>query len=164
MRSCVALLQLAFIFVGCSTYSKIPESQVNNVLDSWHQAAAEAQYDTYFNLMSNDAVFIGTDATENWQLAEFKRFAKPYFDAGKAWSFTMLERNVYSTNGVTYFDELLDTQMGICRGSGIIKEQNGKPVIAHYVLSIAVPNENVTSLTEMKKNWDDSYMKELRTN
>jgi hypothetical protein len=111
--------------------------------------------------MTDDAVFIGTDATENWQVADFKAYSKPYFDKGKAWSFTSLERHVYSQNRVTYFDELLDTQMGICRGSGVMKMQDGKWKIAHYVLSIAVPNENVSSLTEMKKEWDKNYIKQL---
>ena len=113
--------------------------------------------------MSDDAVFIGTQASENWQLQEFKSFARPYFEAGKAWSFAPLERNVYTHNGVVYFDELLETQMGICRGSGVIKTQNNRPVIAHYVLSIAVPNDQVTSLTAMKKEWDQEYIKKLQT-
>ncbi|PRP67899.1 nuclear transport factor 2 family protein [Nonlabens agnitus] len=163
MRSFLFAAFLAFFITGCSSYQTIPETQVNQVIDQWHEAAANAQFETYFDLMSNDAVFIGTDATENWQLEEFKAFAKPFFDKGKAWSFTSLERNIYSVNGVTYFDELLDTQMGVCRGSGVIKKQNGKPVIAHYVLSIAVPNDNVASLTEMKKIWDASYIKELKS-
>jgi hypothetical protein len=112
--------------------------------------------------MSGDGIFIGTDAAENWQNKEFREFAKPYFDKGKAWSFTSLERHVYTLNGVAYFDELLDTQMGICRGSGVMKMQDGKWKIAHYVLSIAVPNDRVSALTEMKKEWDENYIKQLR--
>jgi ketosteroid isomerase-like protein len=148
--------------MSCSSYRAIPESTVNQVIDHWHKAAADADFDTYINLMTTDAVFIGTDATENWQLAEFKRFAKPYFDRGKAWSFTSIERNIYTANGVVYFDELLSTQMGVCRGSGILKKENGSYRIAHYVLSIAVPNENVESLTEMKKEWDTQYIYKLK--
>jgi ketosteroid isomerase-like protein len=34
------------------------------LLDSWHKAAAEAKFDAYFDKMTEDAVFIGTDATE----------------------------------------------------------------------------------------------------
>jgi ketosteroid isomerase-like protein len=148
--------------MSCSNYQAIPEFTVNQVIDQWHKAAANADFDTYINLMTTDAVFIGTDATENWQLAEFKRFAKPYFDRGKAWSFTSIERNIYTANGVVYFDELLSTQMGICRGSGILKKENGSYRIAHYVLSIAVPNENVESLTEMKKEWDAEQIDKLQ--
>ncbi len=131
---------------------------VSNTLDNWHDAASRAQFNDYFDLMTSDAVFIGTDATENWQRKEFEEFSKPYFDRGKAWSFTPIERNIYFINGVSYFDELLDTQMGVCRGSGVLKNINGNWKIAHYVLSIAVPNDNVKALTEMKQEWDEKFI------
>lgn len=155
------LLLTAIIISSCGSQKTIATDQLDRTIDNWHLAAATASYDDYFNLMTSDAVFIGTDATENWQLQEFKAFSKPYFDKGKAWSFTSLERHIYQYNRVIYFDELLDTQMGICRGSGILKKEDGVYKIAHYVLSIAVPNENVASLTELKKLWDDNYKKEL---
>jgi ketosteroid isomerase-like protein len=53
------------------------------LLDSWHKAAAEAKFDAYFDKMTEDAVFIGTDATENWGKPAFQEFAKPYFDKGR---------------------------------------------------------------------------------
>ena len=114
--------------------------------------------------MTNDAVFIGTDATENWQLDEFKAFAKPYFDRGKAWSFSAVERNIYitQTENLAWFDELLNTQMKICRGSGILKKVNGEWKIAHYVLSIAIPNENVSKVVEDKTAFDDALLKKLK--
>ncbi|MBF4983904.1 nuclear transport factor 2 family protein [Nonlabens mediterrranea] len=157
----ILLLLTAILLYSCGSYKGIATDSIEKSINDWHHAAATANYDDYFNLMTNDAVFIGTDATENWQLKEFKIFSKPYFDKGKAWSFTPLERHVYQHNNVVYFDELLDTQMGICRGSGILKKEDGVYKIAHYVLSIAVPNENVASLTELKKQWDDHYKKEL---
>ena len=158
------LLNLSLLF-SCfflSAQSIDHKQSAHKLLDQWHQAAAQANFETYFNLMTTDAVFIGTDATENWQLTEFKAFSKPYFDRGKAWSFTAIERNVYLTDSIIYFDELLDTQMGICRGSGVIKMQDGEWKIAHYVLSIAVPNENVSTLTQLKKDWDQEYIKTLK--
>lgn len=139
---------------------EISKEEINKVLEDWHAAAAQANYEEYFNLMSSDGIFIGTDATENWQNKEFREFAKPYFDKGKAWSFTTLERNIYtSENGKTaWFDELLNTQMGICRGSGILeKTQNGWK-IKHYVLSIAIPNDNVEEITEIKKESDSTLI------
>jgi hypothetical protein len=36
--------------------------------------------------------FIGTDATENWNKMQFQAFAKPFFDRGKVWNFTAVER------------------------------------------------------------------------
>lgn len=140
---------------------------INQSLTEWHQAAAQAKFDTYINLMTKDAVFIGTDATENWQLKDFKVFAKPYFDKGKAWSFTAIERNIYldKDNSTTaWFDELLSTQMGICRSSGVLKKVSGIWKVQHYVLSIAVPNENVKSLTAMKKEWDNRFIETKKGN
>lgn len=157
----IQILLLAILLTSCASQKSVIPDSIDPIIDNWHLAAAQANFENYFNLMTSDAVFIGTDATENWQRTEFETFAKPYFDKGKAWSFTSLERNVYNSNGVIYFDELLDTQMGICRGSGVLKLEDGVYKIAHYVLSIAVPNENVSSLTDLKKQWDEDYKKEL---
>ncbi len=142
------------------------KQKINEVLDSWHLAAANANFDAYFGKMTKDAVFIGTDAMENWQNEEFRTFSKPYFDKGKAWSFTPVQRNIYlnETMSFAWFDELLDTQMKICRGSGVLKKENGQWKIAHYVLSIAVPNENVDELVQIKEKKDDELLLELRKN
>ncbi len=145
---------------GSQTVSK---EEINKVLEDWHAAAAQANFEEYFGLMSGDGIFIGTDATENWQNKEFREFAKPYFDKGKAWSFTTLERNIYtSENGKTaWFDELLNTQMGICRGSGVLEKIQNTWKIKHYVLSIAIPNENVDEITQIKKEFDSTLISKL---
>lgn len=140
------------------------KSEITNTLDQWHKAAADADFDTYFNLMTSDAIFIGTDATENWTLPAFKIFAKPYFDSGKAWGFSSLERTIFiqSKNNFAWFDELLDTQMGICRGSGVLEKTTSGWKIKHYVLSIAIPNENVKEITAIKEAFDLGLMKQLK--
>lgn len=128
--------------------------QADKVIDAWHLAAADADFDQYFSLMTKRGVFVGTDATEHWENNAFKSFSKPYFNAGKAWSFTSLERHIYHNDTTVWFDELLNTQMGICRGSGVLEFEEGQWKIAHYVLSIAVPNDRVSSLLELKKAQD----------
>ncbi|WP_445012634.1 nuclear transport factor 2 family protein [Aquimarina mycalae] len=140
------------------------KEEVNKIMEQWHKAAADASFDQYFNLMTEDAIFIGTDATENWSLSEFKAFSKPYFDKGKAWSFSTLERNIFvqSETNLAWFDELLDTQMGICRGSGVLEKTTEGWKVKHYVLSIAIPNENVKEITGLKKVFDTDLMKKLR--
>ena len=146
---------------GSQTVSK---KEINKVLEEWHSAAAQANFEEYFGLMSGDGIFIGTDATENWENKEFREFAKPYFDKGKAWNFTTLERNIYvSENGETaWFDELLNTQMGICRGSGVLEKTQNAWKIKHYVLSIAIPNENVDEITQIKKEFDSTLISKLQ--
>ena len=140
------------------------ESEIDSVLNKWHKAAANANFETYFSLMTTDAIFIGTDATENWDYQAFKEFSKPYFDKGKAWSFEPVERNIFISENqkIAWFDELLDTQMKLCRGSGVLRKVNEQWKIAHYVLSIAVPNDNVAELIEIKKELDSLLTNKLK--
>lgn len=167
------LIALLLVITSCKTSEEVLQvastsdikKEIQTNLDAWHQAAAEANFDSYFNLMTKDGVFIGTDASENWQNEAFKTFSKPYFDKGKAWSFTAIERNVYVSQDkkIAWFDELLDTQMKICRGSGVLKLEDNTWKIAHYVLSIAIPNENVKEVVALKNTADSLYITSLKT-
>lgn len=161
------VLWSCFLLITLALNAQMTEKQkIEEVLDSWHLAAANADFDAYFGKMTKEAVFIGTDAMENWQNADFRSFSKPYFDKGKAWSFTAVKRNIYldESKNFAWFDELLDTQMKICRGSGVLQKENGQWKIAHYVLSIAVPNEYVDELVQIKEKRDDELLLELRKN
>lgn len=138
--------------------------EVNQTLNAWHKAAAEAKFDTYFSFMTDDGIFIGTDATENWNLKQFKDFSKPYFDKGKAWNFTAIQRHVFfnAAKDMAWFDELLETQMKLCRGSGVMRKEKGQWKIVHYVLSMTVPNDNIESVIKLKSAFDDNYAKSLK--
>lgn len=138
------------------------KKQVTKTVHNWHKAASNANFDAYFNLMTNDAIFIGTDPSENWTTPEFKKFAKPYFDSGKAWSFSAIDRNIYvhENIGIAWFDELLKTHMGICRGSGVLSKVDGKWKIHHYVLSMTIPNDNVEEVTQLKSVFDQNFISE----
>jgi len=160
---------LAILLLSCKVNQAVDnkskiKGDINKNLNLWHKAAADASFEDYFSLMTNDAVFIGTDATENWQLDEFKAFSKPYFDKGKAWSFSALERHIYLSEDkkLAWFDELLDTQMEICRGSGIVQKTNDGWKVKHYVLSIAIPNENVEDVVKLKHKTDNILKDKLK--
>lgn len=135
------------------------------LLDQWHQAAADSDMAGYFSKMTEDAVFLGTDPTENWRKQEFLEWSRPYFESGKAWSFTTLQRNIFTARScdIAWFDELLDTQMGICRGSGVLVKENGNWKIRQYVLSIAIPNEQVEAVTLLKKEFDHSLISKIKS-
>ena len=160
----VLLIGIAFP-IQAQRNSASPKEKVNERLEAWHLAAANAHYDAYFENMAENSVFIGTDPTENWTKSEFMIWAKPYFDRGKAWSFSTLERNIFvGENGnLAWFDELLETQMGICRGSGVVVKEDDKWKVKHYVLSIAIPNENVDQVTVLKKEFDNKLMSKLKS-
>jgi hypothetical protein len=114
--------------------------------------------------MTENSIFIGTDATENWNKEAFQKFAKPFFDKGKAWNFTALERNIYfSKDGKTaWFDELLNTQMKICRGSGVLTKENGSWKISHYVLSMTIPNDTTDAVIKIKAPIEDALISKLK--
>ena len=151
---------------GCDPKPKIEnqKAEIATILDNWHKAAATANFDAYFGLLSEESIFIGTDATENWNKLQFQKFAKPYFDKGKAWSFNAIERNIYFSKDrkMVWFDELLNTQMKICRGSGVLVQENGQWKIKHYVLSMTVPNDNVDEVVKIKSLLEDKILSEKK--
>ena len=168
MRKIIVFV-IGLVVIGCKSKQVANqinhESEINLVVDNWHQAAAEANFNSYFNAMTDDAIFIGTDATENWKKPAFIQFAKPYFDKGKAWSFTKLERNIYfsSDKKTAWFDELLNTQMKICRGSGVlIVDKNGNWKIKHYVLSMTIPNDHTDEVVKIKSVIEDKEIEKLK--
>lgn len=167
MKNIAALTVLILTFVSCKTYHLPKDNKeiINETLNDWHTAAAEANFEAYFAPIAEDGIYIGTDPTENWKKEDFKAWSKPYFDKGKAWNFTAIERNIFlSENGKTaWFDELLDTQMKICRGSGVLKKIDGEWKIAHYVLSIAVPNDNVDEIVKIKTPFDDKLTNTIKS-
>ena len=154
-------ISISLTLFGCQndvapkTELPIPDiKSLESILDQWHDAAARADSATYFNLLTDDAIFVGTDSSEVWNKAEFLTFASPYFAKRKAWTFKSLSRHIYSDssqNTYMWFDEMLDTWMGPCRGSGVARWQDGKWKIKHYVLSVTVPNAKIKNFQEAMK-------------
>jgi hypothetical protein len=162
------LVLFCILLLGSKSFSQNTDSdkkKINTTLDSWHKAAANAEFDNYFSFMTSNSVFIGTDATENWQLDAFKAFSKPYFDKGKAWDFTSLQRNIYfdKSQNTAWFDELLDTQMKICRGSGVLIKEGMNWKIAHYVLSMTVPNDSLDEVIKIKEKIENGVIEKLKS-
>lgn len=133
---------------------------VDKIINKWHQDASEANFDSYFSAIDSIAVIIGTDPTEYWTTEQYKDFCKRHFDKGKAWDFKPLERNIYVSKraDVVWFDELLDTWMGPCRGSGVLEKNNGEWKIKHYIFSVTVPNDNIYDVIDIKAEWDSVFI------
>lgn len=147
------LLLLSALSLSIHAQKKDETAKINGIVDAWHKAAADGDGTAYINAMTEDGIFVGTDATEHWDRDAFWKFAEPFFKKGKAWDFRPMERHVYfSADGRTaWFDELLDTWMQICRGSGVlVKNKNGDWKIAHYVLSMTVPNDATEAVLKVK--------------
>jgi hypothetical protein len=135
------------------TYAQTTQDQIHKFLDNWHHAAAVADEETFFGLMTKDARYIGTDASENWERDELKEWSKKFFERESAWDFKRIERHiyVYEDQKLAWFDETLDTWMGICRGSGVVILTEDGWKLKHYVISMTLPNEKTKEFLEIIK-------------
>ena len=134
---------------------------LNETLDSFHRAAAEADFERYTALMTGDIVFLGTDATERWQGESFPAFARPYFESGQGWEYRPYDRTltVSKAGDVAWFDELLrHDRLGVCRGSGVLVLENGVWKVAQYNLSVPIPNDIVYSVANQIQSDDRATM------
>lgn len=143
--------------------AKADSTAVSAMLDSFHRAAAVADFEMYFSFFADDAVFAGTDATERWDKKTFMAWAKPFFDRKKAWDFSAVKRHIYFSENMEtgWFDELLQTQMKICRGSGVVVKENNRWLIKQYILSMTIPNRNTQQVVMLKTAEEDSLLNEL---
>lgn len=159
------LFVLGFTTISAQAKFEKEKTEISTMLNAYNIAAAKADFTTYFSYFAEESSFIGTDASEVWDKQAFKVWAKPYFDKKTTWNFTSLKRNIYfSKDGkLAWFDELLDTQMKICRGSGVLEKISGQWKIRQYVLSMTVPNEVVDQVVAEKAPIEDVMIQQLKT-
>ena len=145
-------------------YENVQKKNVSKVLDDLNTFAAAADFKNYFNLFATESMFIGTDATEVWNKKEFMDYSKPHFDKGKAWNFTSLKRNIsFSSDGkYAWFNELLDTQMKLCRGSGVLEKIGNQWKIKQYVLSQTIPNDVNDEVIKIKTPIEEAIISDLK--
>ncbi|MEJ6777140.1 MAG: nuclear transport factor 2 family protein [Crocinitomicaceae bacterium] len=145
-----SVITISFALLSMQSDSKKPT--LDALMDGWHLAASNADYEYYFGLMNASFVFLGTAGEERWDKKQFSEFSKPYFDKGKAWSFTAKNRRwKFSRNKkVAWFDEDLDTWMRACRGSGVMVKRKGKWKLAYYNLTVLIENEKMKEFIELR--------------
>ena len=145
-------IKILFLLIIIKTSVSFGQSEMDMLVDAWHLAASNASFDSYFEVVTDDFVFLGTAPGERWTKDQFAAFSKPYFDKGKAWDFKASNRKWnYSSNGkIAWFDEDLDTWMRGCRGSGVLVKKKGKWKIAYYNLTVLIENEKMKSFIELK--------------
>ncbi len=124
-------------------------------LDRMHQAAAQADGATYFAQFSDTARFVGTDASEHWDIGAFKAYAEPLFARGQGWTYRPYDRTLIVSGDVAWFDEKLDNDSyGALRGSGLLRRSGPEGVwkIEQYVLSFTVPNDRARAVVALIKS------------
>ena len=153
MRLISFLVFTLAIPVIADAQSSTAERDVAVTLDALHDAAAKADGKRYFPLFTDDAIYIGTDASERWTIAEFRAFAEPYFAKGTGWTYKPRSRSIVLADipcrCVAWFDELLDSESyGTSRGTGVLLLKNGSWKIAQYALTFPIPNDLSKGMTK----------------
>ena len=140
-------LLLMVFFSQLSFGTDMQQAKIDALLDGLHKDAHEGNFQAYFARYTEDAVFLGTDKTERWTINEFKSYAKPAFADGHGWSYMVEERNWEGGGNTRWFDEILfNEKLGRCRGTGVVKLIDNEWKIAHYSLTMLVPNSIATNV------------------
>jgi ketosteroid isomerase-like protein len=151
----IVLFVVALLFSTHLT-AQLEEAAIADVLDRYHRAAASADWDTYFNVLSEDAVFIGTDVSERWPKAVFREYAG---GRSSGWTYTPRERHINLTpdGNSAWFDEVLDSQnYGTSRGTGVLIKTGAGWKISQYHLTFPIPNALSDRFTNEIKAWEAS--------
>lgn len=128
-------------------------NQINAVLDSYHTAAANGDWTTYFDLMSDDGVFLGSDASERWSKLEFQAYAR----ATQGWVYTPQTRHVNLTpdGDSAWFDEILRSESyGTSRGTGVLIRTTEGWKLSQYHLTFPIPNDLADQITTQIKEYE----------
>lgn len=142
MKKNIPILLFLFLSFSLSAQENM-KNDIDNFLTSWHEAAASGDQASYFNLIDEQGIYIGTDSTEIWTKQEFYDWSTPHFKAGKTWNFKANSRSIYISDDkqMAWFDELISFSKGTLRGSGVLIKRRDDWKVLHYVLSLPVPNE-----------------------
>ena len=133
---------------------------IDALIDGLHQDAHEGNFQTYFDRYTPDAVFLGTDKSERWTIDQFKVYAEPAFEDGHGWTYSVKERNWEGEGTTRWFDEvLLNEKLGHCRGTGVVELVDGEWKIAHYALTMLVPNDIAAEVGAQTQRADGIYQK-----
>lgn len=147
--SCILAVSVWIALPGCAAAGARDDDEnerceVASLLAEFHHRAATADFDGYFALLDENAVFLGTDATERWPVPEFREFAQPHFDKPAAWVFVPEKQNITVSDDARFawFDELLRSESyGLCRGSGVANRTAAGWKLCQYNLTVPIPND-----------------------
>ena len=154
-KNLVASLMFActLMTAAADVHASKHEAAVDVTLNALHASATAANWETYFQQYTDDAIFIGTDAGERWDMPTFKGFASKT----KGWEYKLKNRHIIlgPDEKTAWFDEILDsTNYGTSRGTGVlIRTKNGWKV-AQYHLTFPIPNDLAKGFTEQIQSFE----------
>ncbi len=155
MKKLIYLMSLILVFCTDSVMASDDKVAINTLMDGFHDAASKANEQRYLGYFAKDGVFMGTDDWERWPLnPDFRAYVGERFKGGKGWTYKAIERHITFSpdNKVAWFDEITKSEKwGLFRGTGVLLKQAGGWKIAHYSMSVLVPNEAWVAVSDLAK-------------
>jgi len=151
----VMSLVLAFTVGPVVASEEADKAAINKIMDGFHEAAAQGEKDRYLGYFTEGGVFLGTDDWERWPLnPEFTEFVEESFKDGTGWTYKAISREIALAPGhkVAWFDEITrSTKWGLFRGTGVLLKGDDGWKVAHYSMSMLVPNEVWPMVSDLNK-------------
>jgi len=159
-------ISTALLLAGCASQPTRPNQArtimqgtgVGLTLDTFHQAAEMGIFDLYFDQMTDDAVFMGTDESERWNKQQFMDYAREPFGDGHGWTYKPSDRHIAFNDDrtIAWADELLTHEKyGTLRGTSVLEKHGRKWLIAHYSLTFLVPNDIAGEVVETIRQFEE---------
>ena len=149
------LIFLTMLISAAAAVEPTEHDTIGEVIDNFHNAAKHGDKQRYLGLMSDDAVFMGTDEWERWpKQPVFIDYVGSRFKDGSGWDYHSVERVIRISDSADFawFDEVIESAPnGRFRGTGVLTRQNGEWKIAHYAMSFLIFNENWEDVIELSK-------------
>lgn len=155
MKKFISCMLLILAFGVISAKASDDETAIDALMDGFHAAAAHADGQRYLGYFTKDGVFMGTDDWERWPLnPDFRNYVAERFKEGTGWTYQSIERHIAFSpdRKVAWFDEITKSEKwGLFRGTGVLLKQDKAWKIAHYSMSVLVPNEAWVAVSDISK-------------
>ena len=89
----IGFVCMLFSIAAPAADEALAEAAVDAVLTGLHQAASDGDGEAYFRLFAEDAIFMGTDATERWTVDDLLYIGTNQLCLPTAWDSLMVLSN-----------------------------------------------------------------------
>ena len=143
-------MRFALILIGLFLLNPLSafaddKTDVIKALEAMHKAESDGNADGIRDAFTTDGVFLGTDATEAWGMAQLHKDLSARFEKQGGWTFEIMERTVgVSPDGNTaWFKEIANLVQAnlVLRPTGTMIKLDGQWKITQLHIGVPIPND-----------------------